>query len=344
MSSYEVVVAGYPPHGTAQQDFDELVRRITAKEVRSEGAILVEKREDGEVVVTQTGDHLGRKGMGWGGGVGVLVGLAAPPMLAAVTVGAAAGARGGQVREAQAGVGSGGGPRRQSEAGDGGGDHHHRHRGSPRGRAGAERLACQVGRADGGDGPRRPQGRVGRGDGQVQARPHGAAHSRPHLRRHDRAHHGRLGRRLDDRRRHEAAGGCTERADRADRRRRLRRARHVRRQHPDAEPDPRATGGPHVQPLPRHRRVLADPGGAAHRAEPPPRGHGWHRRVPRTVPRLHRHAAALVHRAAADPEGERLQDGWLRQVAHDARSRDGTRRAPSSTGRSGGGSTTGGAS
>jgi arylsulfatase len=92
MSSYEVVVAGYPPQGTAQQDFDELVRRITAKEVRSEGAILVEKREDGEVVVTQTGDHLGRKGMGWGGGVGVLVGLAAPPMLAAVTVGAAAGA------------------------------------------------------------------------------------------------------------------------------------------------------------------------------------------------------------------------------------------------------------
>ena len=78
MSSYEVVVAGYPPHGTAQQDFDELVRRITTKEIRSEGAILVEKQADGEVVVTQTGDHLGRKGMGWGAGVGVLVGLAAP--------------------------------------------------------------------------------------------------------------------------------------------------------------------------------------------------------------------------------------------------------------------------
>ncbi|HET7236511.1 MAG TPA: sulfatase-like hydrolase/transferase [Actinomycetota bacterium] len=92
MSKYEIVVAGYPPHGSAQQDFDELVRRIHAKEVRSEGAILVEKRADGEVVVTQTGDHLGRKGMGWGGGVGVLVGLASPPMLAAVTVGAASGA------------------------------------------------------------------------------------------------------------------------------------------------------------------------------------------------------------------------------------------------------------
>jgi uncharacterized membrane protein len=92
MSSYEVVVAGYPPHGTAQQDFEELVRRITVKEIRSEGAILVEKREDGDVHVTDTGDKLGRKGAGWGGGVGVLVGLAAPPLLASVAVGAAAGA------------------------------------------------------------------------------------------------------------------------------------------------------------------------------------------------------------------------------------------------------------
>ena len=41
--------------------------------------------------MSQTGDHLGRKGMGWGGGVGVLVGLAAPPLLASVAVGAAAG-------------------------------------------------------------------------------------------------------------------------------------------------------------------------------------------------------------------------------------------------------------
>ena len=32
------------------------------------------------------------KGMGWGGGVGLLVGLAAPPLLASVVVGAAAGA------------------------------------------------------------------------------------------------------------------------------------------------------------------------------------------------------------------------------------------------------------
>ena len=53
--------------------------------------ILVTHAEDGSVSVRQTGDHLGRKGAGWGGGVGVAVGLFAPPMLASVAVGAVAG-------------------------------------------------------------------------------------------------------------------------------------------------------------------------------------------------------------------------------------------------------------
>ena len=64
---------------------------VGEKKVRTEGVILVERDADGEVHVSQTGDHLGRKGLGWGGGVGVLVGLAAPPLLASVAVGAAAG-------------------------------------------------------------------------------------------------------------------------------------------------------------------------------------------------------------------------------------------------------------
>ena len=54
--------------------------------------ILVAKDADGKVTVADTGNHLGRKGAGWGGGVGVLVGLFAPPLLASVAVGAAAGA------------------------------------------------------------------------------------------------------------------------------------------------------------------------------------------------------------------------------------------------------------
>ena len=87
----EILIVAYPARETAAAEFDELVELIRTKQVRSEGAILVERDEAGEVQVRQTGDHTGRKGMGWGGGVGVLVGLAAPPLLGAVAVGAAAG-------------------------------------------------------------------------------------------------------------------------------------------------------------------------------------------------------------------------------------------------------------
>jgi len=52
---------------------------------------LAERDDAGDVEVTQTGDHLGRKGMGWGGGVGLVVGLLSPPMLASVMVGGAGG-------------------------------------------------------------------------------------------------------------------------------------------------------------------------------------------------------------------------------------------------------------
>lgn len=46
---------------------------------------------DGTPTVQQTGDHLGRKGLTIGGGVGLVVGLFAPPLLASVVVGGAAG-------------------------------------------------------------------------------------------------------------------------------------------------------------------------------------------------------------------------------------------------------------
>ena len=87
----EVLIAAYPARQTASSEFDELVDLIRLKHIRSEGAILVERDEAGEVQVRETGDHLGRKGVAWGGGVGVLVGLAAPPLLGAVVVGGVAG-------------------------------------------------------------------------------------------------------------------------------------------------------------------------------------------------------------------------------------------------------------
>lgn len=87
-----VIMAAYPSAEAAQKNFDQLTKLVKDKKVKSDGMILVQKDKDGKVNVTQTADHLARKGMGWGGGVGLLVGLAAPPLLAATVVGAAAGA------------------------------------------------------------------------------------------------------------------------------------------------------------------------------------------------------------------------------------------------------------
>ncbi|WUJ74973.1 arylsulfatase [Kribbella soli] len=87
-----VLVAAYQDDEVAQREFDALVGLVKAKTVSSEGMILVAKDAEGTVRLSDTGDHLGRKGAGWGGGVGVVVGLFAPPMLASVAVGAAAGA------------------------------------------------------------------------------------------------------------------------------------------------------------------------------------------------------------------------------------------------------------
>jgi arylsulfatase len=53
--------------------------------------VLVTVDADGTVAVKETGDHLGRKGLELGGGVGLVVGLFAPPLLAATVVGGAVG-------------------------------------------------------------------------------------------------------------------------------------------------------------------------------------------------------------------------------------------------------------
>jgi arylsulfatase A-like enzyme/uncharacterized membrane protein len=90
--TFDVIMAAYQGIGPAERDFDDLVRLVKDKEIRSEGVILVEHDLDGKVRVSQTGDHLGRKGLGWGGGVGLVVGLFSPPLLASVVVGGAVGA------------------------------------------------------------------------------------------------------------------------------------------------------------------------------------------------------------------------------------------------------------
>ncbi|HSB39520.1 MAG TPA: arylsulfatase [Gaiellaceae bacterium] len=87
----DVLVAAYQGVDEATEDFESFVALVKDKKLAIEGVILVTHAEDGSVAVRQTGDNLGRKGMGWGGGVGLAVGLFAPPLLATAAVGAAAG-------------------------------------------------------------------------------------------------------------------------------------------------------------------------------------------------------------------------------------------------------------
>ena len=87
----DVLIAAYLFEDLAKTDFDAVLKLAEGKAVTVEGVVLVQKNADGEVDVTETGDNLGRKGVKLGGGVGLVVGLFAPPLLAATAVGAAVG-------------------------------------------------------------------------------------------------------------------------------------------------------------------------------------------------------------------------------------------------------------
>ncbi len=91
-TEFDVVIAAYLIPDLAQQDFDGLVKLVGDKQLKVEGVALVTNDADGKVSIKETGDHLGRKGLAIGGGVGLVVGLFAPPLLASVVVGGAAGA------------------------------------------------------------------------------------------------------------------------------------------------------------------------------------------------------------------------------------------------------------
>src|SRR6476659_9523439 len=90
-SQKDVLIAAYLFEDLAQKDFEAVLALAEQKEIIVEGVVLVQKDSDGEVHVTETGDHLGRKGAKLGGGVRLVVGLFAPPLLAATAVGAAGG-------------------------------------------------------------------------------------------------------------------------------------------------------------------------------------------------------------------------------------------------------------
>ena len=82
-----VLMAGYMSKDAAMEDY-QAVLNCGAK---VDGAVVVTKDMKGEMQVEQT-DHLVKKGAVTLGGAGLVVGLFAPPLLAATAVGAALGA------------------------------------------------------------------------------------------------------------------------------------------------------------------------------------------------------------------------------------------------------------
>jgi uncharacterized membrane protein len=103
----DVLIAVYLIPDLAQEDFDAYVKLVEDKTITTDGIALVVKDADGEVKVQETGDHLGKKGAKVGGGVGLVIGLFAPPLLAATAVGAGVGALAGKFarHRVQAGIG-----------------------------------------------------------------------------------------------------------------------------------------------------------------------------------------------------------------------------------------------
>ena len=89
---FDVLLAAYLFVDPGQKDYDALMQLVDDKKLEIVGVVLVSKDHAGEMHIVEAGDHLVRKGAEAIGGVGLVVGLFAPPLLAATAVGAGAGA------------------------------------------------------------------------------------------------------------------------------------------------------------------------------------------------------------------------------------------------------------
>ena len=88
-------VASYSDATSAQQDFDALKQAdAESDEFKIEGAVVMSRDADGNVDVLESGDANEDTAAGaWiGGGIGLVVGLFAPPLLLSTAIGAGIGA------------------------------------------------------------------------------------------------------------------------------------------------------------------------------------------------------------------------------------------------------------
>lgn len=84
-------VASYSDPDAAQQDFDAL-KAAEGSDLSVEGAIIMSRDADGDVDVLAKETGITGGGAVLGGGVGLVVGLFAPPLLASTAIGAGIGA------------------------------------------------------------------------------------------------------------------------------------------------------------------------------------------------------------------------------------------------------------
>lgn len=84
-------VASYDDAASAKSDFDSL-KSAEGKDFMIEAAVVMSRDADGKVDVLEKGDGDTGAGAVIGGGIGLVVGLFAPPLLAATAIGAGIGA------------------------------------------------------------------------------------------------------------------------------------------------------------------------------------------------------------------------------------------------------------
>jgi uncharacterized membrane protein len=88
----DVLIAVYLFEDLGRKDYDAIMDLVEEKTIAVQGVVLATKDEHGDVQVIEAGDHAVRKGATMFGGAGLVVGLFAPPLLAATAVGAGIGA------------------------------------------------------------------------------------------------------------------------------------------------------------------------------------------------------------------------------------------------------------
>ena len=87
-----LVVGAYDDESAAEADYASLKDDQAAGQFDIVGAVVMSRDDDGKVEVKEHETGAVGKGAAWGAGAGVVVGLFAPPLLAATAVGAGIGA------------------------------------------------------------------------------------------------------------------------------------------------------------------------------------------------------------------------------------------------------------